>query len=175
MADNVEITAGTGTDIATDDVAGVHYQKVKIALGADGAIDGLLDPGQAAMAASLPVVIASDQTAIPVSDAGPSWTSAYLHTASADATGGADVTAAPASGQKIVVDDVIVSVDTEMKVIFEEETSGTDVLVLYMPAYATAQVTPRGKIKLATADKKLRVDTSVAGNIAITVVYHSEA
>jgi hypothetical protein len=34
MADNVAITAGSGTDIATDDVAGVHYQKIKIAHGA---------------------------------------------------------------------------------------------------------------------------------------------
>jgi len=34
MADNVPITAGSGTDIATDDVSGVHYQKVKLAYGA---------------------------------------------------------------------------------------------------------------------------------------------
>jgi len=37
MADNVPITAGTGTDIATDDVSGVHFQKVKLDLGDDGA------------------------------------------------------------------------------------------------------------------------------------------
>lgn len=30
MADNVPITAGSGTTIATDDVAGVHYQAVKV-------------------------------------------------------------------------------------------------------------------------------------------------
>lgn len=30
MADNVAITAGVGTPIATDDVAGAHYQKVKL-------------------------------------------------------------------------------------------------------------------------------------------------
>ncbi len=30
MADNVAITAGAGTSIATDDVAGAHYQKVKL-------------------------------------------------------------------------------------------------------------------------------------------------
>lgn len=29
MADNVPITAGSGTSIATDDVGGVHYQRVK--------------------------------------------------------------------------------------------------------------------------------------------------
>jgi hypothetical protein len=36
MVDNVAITAGTGTTIATDDIAGVHYQRVKPTLGADG-------------------------------------------------------------------------------------------------------------------------------------------
>ena len=74
MADNVTIpTTGTGTAtpvIATDDVASVHYQKIKIALGADGAIDTLLDSGQQTMANSAPVVLASDQTAIPASQSG---------------------------------------------------------------------------------------------------------
>lgn len=36
MADNVAITAGSGTSIATDDVGGVQYQRVKIGLGVDG-------------------------------------------------------------------------------------------------------------------------------------------
>jgi len=36
MADNVAITAGTGTTIAADDVGGVLYQRVKPAFGADG-------------------------------------------------------------------------------------------------------------------------------------------
>lgn len=33
MADNVPITAGSGTPIATDEVGGAHYQKVKLAFG----------------------------------------------------------------------------------------------------------------------------------------------
>lgn len=36
MADNVPVTAGSGTDIATDDVAGVHFQRVKL-------VDGTAD------------------------------------------------------------------------------------------------------------------------------------
>ena len=36
MADNVAITAGSGTSVATDDVGGIHYQRVKVAVGADG-------------------------------------------------------------------------------------------------------------------------------------------
>lgn len=37
MADNVAITAGAGTSIATDDVSSVHYQRIKLDYGADGA------------------------------------------------------------------------------------------------------------------------------------------
>lgn len=36
MADNVAITAGSGTPIATDDIGGTHYQRVKVTFGADG-------------------------------------------------------------------------------------------------------------------------------------------
>lgn len=36
MADNVTITAGTGTTIASEDVAGVQHQKVKVEFGGDG-------------------------------------------------------------------------------------------------------------------------------------------
>lgn len=66
MADNVSITAGSGTIIATDEVGGAQYQRVKIALGADGAAADLA-PGQGLMAASVPVAIASNQSAVAVS------------------------------------------------------------------------------------------------------------
>ncbi len=36
MADNLDITAGTGTTIKTDEVGGVHYQQVKL-------VDGTLE------------------------------------------------------------------------------------------------------------------------------------
>lgn len=36
MADNVTITAGTGTTVAADDIGGVLHQRVKISVGADG-------------------------------------------------------------------------------------------------------------------------------------------
>lgn len=46
MADNVAITAGAGTTVATDDVAGVHYQRVKLVNGTLDATDAI--PGDAA-------------------------------------------------------------------------------------------------------------------------------
>lgn len=36
MADGVQITAGTGTTIATDDIGGIQYQRVKVTYGDDG-------------------------------------------------------------------------------------------------------------------------------------------
>ena len=36
IVDNVAITAGSGTTIATDDVGGVQHQRVKVEFGADG-------------------------------------------------------------------------------------------------------------------------------------------
>jgi hypothetical protein len=68
-----------------------------------------------------------------------------------------------------------VSVNVAMTVTFTEETAGTVLLVLYMPSNGSAQITPRGKLKLATAGKKLMARTSAAGNIAVTTFYHSEA
>lgn len=41
MADGVAITAGSGTTIATDDVAGVHYQRVKLVNGTLDATDAI--------------------------------------------------------------------------------------------------------------------------------------
>ncbi|WP_027533826.1 hypothetical protein [Bradyrhizobium sp. WSM3983] len=115
-------------------------------------------------------------------DGGPSWSSVWgvggVPFTSADQHSAvASVTDAPAVGQKLVIDDLIVSTDTDMTVTFKEETSGN---VFFGPWYVTAksgpmQVTPRGKKKLGTADKKLQVVTSVAGNITVQASYHSEA
>lgn len=57
MADNVPITAGAGTSIATDDIAGTHYQRVKVTFGPDGVA------GDVADANPLPVTIRSDTAA----------------------------------------------------------------------------------------------------------------
>lgn len=65
MADNVTLP-GTGSSVAADDIGGALYQRVKLALGADGAAADLA-PGQGLMAASVPVAIASNQSAVAVS------------------------------------------------------------------------------------------------------------
>jgi hypothetical protein len=37
LADNIAVTPGTGATVATDDVGGIQYQRIKVAYGADGA------------------------------------------------------------------------------------------------------------------------------------------
>ena len=124
-------------------------------------------------------ITAGAKAAQPATDGGPSWTSSYgvssAAVVSADMTTAAAVTDAPTGGQKIVVDDIVVSTDTAMNILFECETSGVDIFKVFLPANGSAQITPRGKVKLATADKKLTAKASVAGNVAVTVTYHSEA
>lgn len=122
MVDNVSITSGAGTTIAADDVDGVKFQRVKPAWGVDGVANDVnattplpvelysggsavtqAPLGQATMAASVPVAISSNQTAIPTLPASgatisvdvtrPGDTTAY---AAGDAW--SDSTSAPASG-----------------------------------------------------------------------------
>lgn len=93
---------------------------------------------------------------------------------SADMTTAAAVTDAPATGKKLVITDIIVGTDTAMDLLFEEETSGTDIFKVFVPANGTVQITTRGKVKLATAGKKLTCKASVAGNVAVTVTYYDE-
>lgn len=84
MADNVTIPAtGTGTAtpvVATDDVGGAHYQRVKLDAGGDGAATPIL-AGNGTAASSLRVTLASDSTgqvaitgSVTVSDGGGSLT-----------------------------------------------------------------------------------------------------
>lgn len=113
-------------------------------------------------------------------DAGPAQVTLFglagvRFTSANQSASAASVTDAPVVGQKLVITDIIVSVEVAMRVDFKEETSGTILLSLYLPANGSGQITPRSKLKLATINKKLQVQTSVAGNIAVTAFYYSEA
>lgn len=122
--------------------------------------------------------VGSDEYALVVSgsigDNGPGWTSVYTYTTSADMSSVADITDAPTAGERLVITDIIISSDTQMLFEFKEETSGTVIGAIRLPADGTVQLTPRSSWKLPTADKKLQGDASVAGNVYITVFYFSE-
>jgi hypothetical protein len=44
MADNFDITPGSGGKAATDDIGGVHFQRIKLIHGADGTNEGDVAP-----------------------------------------------------------------------------------------------------------------------------------
>lgn len=112
-------------------------------------------------------------------DNGPNWTSVFgvagaRFTSADQSASAASVTDAPTAGQKLVITDILVSTGSAIRVDFKEETSGTVLASLYMGVNDTQVWVPRGKLKLATADKKLQVQTSLIGAIAVTVGYYSE-
>lgn len=236
MADN--IVAG-GNTVATDDIGGVHHQRVKIMHGADGAatdasaaaplpvgdalslaqlqaiaaallgtltVGGTIAVTGVATAAnqatangslatlagavagtevqvdvlSLPALPAGNNSIGGTQDNGPQWTTVFgvsgaRFTSANQSAADAAVTDAPTAGQKLVITDVLISVDTAMRVDLKEETSGTVFASIYLPANGTIQFTPRSRLKLATADKKLMVRTSASGNVAVTAFAFSEA
>ena len=95
--------------------------------------------------------------------------------ASSDQTTEVSVTDAPVTGQKLVITDLLMSSDTALRLDFRIESDATVIETFYMAAGETKQFTPRAKWKLPTANKKLQVIASAAGNISITAFYHSEA
>lgn len=62
MADNLAVTPGSGANVATDDVGSVHYQKVKLDVGGDGATLPVSSTANALPVKSLDDVITLDAT-----------------------------------------------------------------------------------------------------------------
>lgn len=64
MADDIQISQGSGTVVATDEVSSRHYQIIKIAVGADGSATFLDGNSGNKSAGTLRVVLATDQPAM---------------------------------------------------------------------------------------------------------------
>lgn len=74
MSDNILVTQGSGTTMATDDISSVHYPRVKLACGPDGTATDV-PVGGGVEAAALRVTVASDSTGVlSVDDNGGSLT-----------------------------------------------------------------------------------------------------
>jgi len=73
LADNVAITAGTGTNVAADDIAGVYYQRVKLSLGADGTANDASAGAGAVGTGTQRVTLASDDPAVASLSALDDW------------------------------------------------------------------------------------------------------
>lgn len=64
MADNVAFTPGTGATGATDDIGGVHYPRVKLALGGDGTANDAVAGAGAVSTGVQRMTLASDDPAV---------------------------------------------------------------------------------------------------------------
>lgn len=127
--------------------------------------------------ASLPALATGSNVVGAVQDAGPAAGAGTAQTpVHGDFSTAADVTAAPTSGQKWVVTDIVISTAAAAEVSLKEETSGTVVFgPILMPANGYAQFTLRGKLKLATANKKVQGFSSTNDHVTIQVSGYSEA
>lgn len=96
MADNVSVTAGSGTTIAADDVDGALHQRVKISHGADGSAT------DASSTAPLPVSTINGQTTV-AAGTGTVGTTVQRVTVATDDTVATDLTAIKNATQ--VIDD----------------------------------------------------------------------
>ena len=74
MADNIGITPGTGATSAADDIGGILFQRVKLAVGADGVNDGDVAVGNP-MPVSFPLAASAVILTLTTASAGTSYTS----------------------------------------------------------------------------------------------------
>lgn len=150
-ATEAKVAASTAVAIANN-VLGVHDPQIGQVgdVAADGTVIGLLAIPAVSLGVSGAVFHSTDQ-----------------HSAAAA------VTDAPDTGLQLVITDLAVSVGSNMIVTFSEETSGTVLLRFNMLANTSVVFSPRSKLTLATADKKLMVQTSASGLIDVTAQYYS--
>jgi len=111
-------------------------------------------------------------------DAGPSWTTVWGvggQRVQGTAAGTVAITDAPAgTAQHLVVTDVLLSANAAMELTLQEETSGTAIAGIFLPANGSAQLTFRSKLRLPTAGKKLNMVLGAAGTVDATTFYYSE-
>lgn len=114
MADTIGIVTGTGATIATDDISGTHYQRVKLVFGADGT-----NAGDVSWANPLPV------------EDHPVGTDHQQGHASATGTSNTSVISAPGTGTYLYVTNVQV-----------HNSSTTDTFVSLLDGTTTRSVLP---------------------------------
>lgn len=154
MADNLDITQGTGTTIGADEISSVKYQRIKIIVGADGTNDGDVCTGNP----------------MPISDAGGSVTvdgtvavtNADLSTISGDTTSiDGKITACNTGAVVLAAGSAAIG-----KLAANSGVDIGDVDVTSLPAIVIAQNTGRvqGKVDNADTTTAREVIAAIASN-----------
>lgn len=111
----------------------------------------------------------------PGNDGGPTWTVVQKYATSANASSTAlEITNAPTSGKVAVIDDLLISTDTDMTATIRTTTAQTTIAKIYITAKLPVQITFRNGLRSPDVNNKVEILTSASGNIAVTTSYHSE-
>lgn len=154
MADNVDITPGTGKTVATDDVGGIQYQRIKLDAGGDGATVPVL-AGVGAAADGLRVALAASSTV--------AATNAGVFAVQVD---GAALTALQ------LIDDVVIAQGGAIGSTKQALAGGS--VTTASPSYTTGQVSPlsldtAGSLRVAIISGAGSGGTAIADDAAFTV------
>lgn len=167
MADDIAITAGSGTNIATDDIGGRHFQRVKLTFGADGTANDV------ASGNPLPITGALTDaelraTAVPVSGTvavtGTFWQATQPVSASALPlpTGAATETTLATLAGVVKLEDSA-SADGDPGIVMLAQRRDTDTAAAGADGdYATLKMDEAGRLKVATQPASY---AAVTGNI----------
>ena len=109
-----------------------------------------------------------------VKDAGFGLGVTQKFVASANATGGIDLTDAPEAGKRVAIIDLFISTNTAMIIYVRMETSGNNLAAFALAANSTLVFSPRAYLRGDTVNKKIRLVSSASGTIGATVTYFSE-
>ena len=174
MADNIEVTAGTGTVIAADDIASVLYQRVKIALGADGAATDALGGAGAVAGGVQRVTLASDDPAVVALQIMDDWDEsdrAKVNPIAGQAGVAAGAGAVDALTQRVILatDDVVAALSKAEDAAHSSGHTGIVPLAVRRDAKAVGSGTDGDYSTLnVSADGDLRVDGGKAFIVRVT-------
>lgn len=170
MADNVPITSGSGTSIATDDVSGVHYQKMKL-------FDGTAD-SSTPVAADATFGLAVDVKRAPkavdaidtVNIGGTEYT---VKRANFAATASGDTTVIAAVTSKVLRVLSVFSVSNGATDVTWKDGAGTTLLANANHAAGVPHVLspPRGYVFATASGQLLKVNLSASVNVSGIVTY----
>lgn len=167
MADNVAITAGSGTVIAADDISSVFYQRVKMTWGPDGTAN------DANLATPLPV--SNFQIIGKILDENGNILTVKNAIVEISAASGAQQIVAGVSGKKIRLLGFFLVSDTAVTATFQDDEATPVKLTGGMPLAATGGVgyaAPTGTwIGETTAAADLDLNLGAAATVGGTVVY----
>jgi hypothetical protein len=189
LADNVAVTAGSGTTIGTDQVGTVHYQKVKLVNGTAESED-MIASDIGAKANALRVAPANDITDatyigdIKFGEAIPTGTNIigavkkdvinytpvnkYVALTGAQTDG---IVWSPAGGKQVAITDLTLSVSAAATVTLEWDKTGGDEAIAGWDLAANGGVTLNLETPLiCSEDDADLVITTTAGNVKVTAI-----